>query len=84
MKTRKLIDRIRALFDDDLRSSQKNREALEEVLKQLRSKEKKFEAELQQEPSPERREKLEMKIKLVRSQRKKGIEKLKQAQQSAK
>ena len=84
MKTRKLIDRIRALFDDDLRSSQQNREALEAVLKQLRKKEKKFQAELEQESSPERRQKLELKINLVRSQRKKGIEKLKQAQQSIK
>ncbi|WP_421869047.1 hypothetical protein [Motiliproteus sp.] len=84
MKTRKLIDRIRALFDDDLRSSQQNREALEAVLKQLRRKEKKFQAELEQESSPERRQKLELKINLVRSQRKKGIEKLKQAQQSTK
>lgn len=82
MKTRKLIDRIRALFDDDLRASQKNREALEEVLKQLRSKEKKFRAELELETSKEKRKKLELKIELVHSQRKKGIKQLKEAQRS--
>ena len=80
MKTKKLINRIRAFFDSDLRTSRKNRKALAEVLKQLKRKEKKLTAELALEQDPVKRDKLRLKIELVHSQRKKGVEQLKQAQ----
>lgn len=80
MKTRKLIDRIRALFNEDLRSSHNTQQALLEVLEKLRRKEKKLCAQLESEQDAEKRKRLQLKIDLVHSQRKKGIDKLKQVQ----
>jgi hypothetical protein len=82
VKTRKLIDRIRALFNEDLRNSHKIQQALHEVLEKLRKKEKKLCALLEAEQDADKRERLQMKIDLVHSQRKKGIDKLKQVQQA--
>lgn len=80
MKTKKLIDRFRALFDEDLRNSHQTQQALHEVLEKLRKKEKKLQQQLETEHDSAKREQLQIKIDLVHSQRKKGVEKLKQAQ----
>ncbi len=83
MKTKKLIDRIRAIFDEDLRNNQQLQQSLNEVLEKLRLKEKKILAELEHEPNAGRREALQLKIDLVHSQRKKGIALLKAAHADA-
>ena len=83
MKTKKLIDRVRAMFDEDLRNNHQVQESLNEVLEKLRLKEKKMLAELEHEHNPGRREALQLKIDLVHSQRKKGIAMLRQAQTDA-
>ncbi|MEH6650474.1 MAG: hypothetical protein V7707_10655 [Motiliproteus sp.] len=83
MKTRKLIERIKALFDADLRLSLNKQQSLHQVLEQLRLKQKKLQAELLHEQDSQRRDKLQLKIDLVHSQRKKGLILLKQAQADA-
>ncbi|MEH6470070.1 MAG: hypothetical protein V7752_02360 [Halopseudomonas sp.] len=83
MKTKKLINRIRAMFDADIRNNQQTQQSLNEVLEQLRLKEKKMLAELEREQNSARRDKLQLKIDLVHSQRKKGIALLRQAQTDA-
>lgn len=83
MKTKKLMDRIRAIFDVDLRDNQQMQASLNEVLEKLRLKEKKMQAELEHERNAGRREALQLKIDLVHSQRKKGIAMLRQAQTDA-
>lgn len=83
MKTRKLIEQIKALFDADLRLSLSKQQSLHQVLEQLRRKEKKLQAELLHQQDPQRRDKLQLKIDLVHSQRKKGLVLLKQAQVDA-
>ena len=83
MKTKKLMDRIRAIFDVDLRDNQQMQVSLNEVLEKLRLKEKKMLAELEHEHYAGRREALQLKIDLVHSQRKKGIAMLRQAQTDA-
>jgi hypothetical protein len=80
VKTKKLIDHIRALFNADLRNNLNKQQSLRDVLEQLRAKEKKLQAEIQYEQDPERRDKLQLKANLVHSQRKKGVALLKQAQ----
>lgn len=83
MKTKKLIDRIRAIFDVDLRNNRQMQESLNEVLEKLRLKEKNMLAELEHELNADRRESLQLKIDLIHSQRKKGIAMLRQAQTDA-
>ena len=83
MKTRKLIEQIKALFDADLRHSLNKQQSLHQVLEQLRRKEKALQAELLYQQDPQRRDKLQLKIDLVHSQRKKGLVLLKQAQADA-
>lgn len=60
MKTKKLIDRIRALFDADLRHSLNKQQSLHEVLEQLRAKEKKLQADMEFEQDPDRRERMQI------------------------
>ncbi len=79
MKTRKLIARIKAFFDSDLRNDQQERESLKEVLDKLKKKELELRSRLASEQDPAAREKLETKINLVHSQRKKGVGLLKAA-----
>ncbi|MFT6914331.1 MAG: hypothetical protein ACJAWL_000627 [Motiliproteus sp.] len=83
MKTKKLLERIRALFDVDLRDNLEMQASLTKVLEKLRLKQKKFQAELELEHDVDRREALQLKIDLVHSQRKKGIAMLRQAQTDA-
>ncbi len=83
MKTKKLIERVRALFDADLRDNLKTQRSLHEVLEALRAKEKKLQTNLLSEQRPEKRDKIQLKIDLVHSQRKKGLALLKQVQSSA-
>ncbi len=83
MKTKKLVDRIRAIFNEDLRNNHQLQAALSEVLEKLRLKEKSMLAELEHELNADRREALRLKVDLVHSQRKKGIAMLRQAQTDA-
>ncbi len=83
MKTKKLVNRIRAIFDQDLRNNQQLQLSLNEVLEKLRLKQKKLQAEFERECNASCREALQLKIDLVHSQRKKGIAMLRQAQADA-
>ena len=74
MKTKKLLDKIRAFFDSDLRDVQREVDSLKEVLDKLKKKETALKARLEQEHDVKDRNKLEKKINLVHSQRKKGLE----------
>ncbi|MFT5719744.1 MAG: hypothetical protein ACI9W6_000032 [Motiliproteus sp.] len=83
MKTKKLLERIRAFFDVDLRDNLQMQASLTKVLEKLRLKQKKIQAELELEQDADRREALQLKIDLVHSQRKKGIAMLRRAQTDA-
>ncbi len=73
VKTRKLISRIKELFDRDLRDDRKKVESLKAVLEQLRKKELTLKAHLAREKDGKERSKLEKKLLLVHQQRKKGL-----------
>lgn len=78
MKTKKLIQRLKALFDRGVAENREAQNALREVLEQLKKKERKLQAELEHAQDPKRRTELERKIALVHSQRSKGLQLLKQ------
>ena len=77
MKTKKLLSKIRAFFDSDLRDVQRQTDSLREVLDKLKKKETVLKSRLENEHDPKDRKKLEKKIILVHSQRKKGLDLLK-------
>ncbi|OMH30310.1 hypothetical protein [Motiliproteus sp. MSK22-1] len=77
MKTKKLLSKIRAFFDSDLRDVQRQTDSLREVLDKLKKKETVLKSRLENEHDPKARKKLEKKISLVHSQRKKGLDLLK-------
>ncbi len=77
MKTRKLLEKLHLLFDADLRAKQRKREALKEVLAELKHKERKWQERLDGEQDPERRREIEKKVALIHSQRTKGLALLK-------
>ncbi|WP_210396532.1 hypothetical protein [Motiliproteus sediminis] len=78
MKTRKLLARIRAFFDQGAADSRESQQALREVLEKLKRKERKLRHNLDLERNPEKRSQLEQKILLVHSQRSKGLQLLKE------
>ncbi len=77
MKTRKLLEKLHLLFDADLREKKRKREALKEVLAELKQKERKWQEKLEREQDRERRLDIEKKVALIHSQRTKGLALLK-------
>jgi len=74
MKTKKLLQRIKAFFSQGVADSRDSQRALREVLEQLKRKERMLRTALDREVNGKRRAELERKIALVHSQRSKGLQ----------
>lgn len=78
MKYSKLIKRLNALFDPDLRAHQRKKRSIKDGLKKIRHKQKELEAKLENASDGKDRKKLEEKISILIAQRAKGLELLRE------
>jgi hypothetical protein len=74
MKTRKLLEKLKAFFNADLRERHEKEDSLREILDKLAAKERKYERQLEEEKDSGKRRELEKKLHLIRNQRRKGLD----------
>jgi hypothetical protein len=74
MKTKELLEKMKALLSADQRKQIAKYESLEKVLGKLETKEVALRGKLNVEDDEERREELVRKIEVIEAQRKKGAE----------
>ncbi len=75
MKTEKLLDRLSNLISGDAGKKKAEIEGLEKVLKKLKRRQRKLEAELES-ASGDKAKRLKKEIKIIKAQRKKGAARL--------
>ena len=78
MGSKSLLKKLSGFFDMDEKARVKKRAELKDLLSRLKSKEAELQQKLEIEKDPERSNELAKKIDLVHSQRKKGVEMLQQ------
>lgn len=76
MKTRKLLSRLRDFLDADRTQQEREMDSIRQVLRELREKQRKFQAKLEENPERDDREEIEGKLRAIRAQRQKGVERL--------
>ena len=72
MKTKKLLQKIKALLSADQRAQLAKYDSLQEVLGKLMAKEVAFREKLDEEDDEERRREILRKLEVIEAQRKKG------------
>jgi hypothetical protein len=72
MKTSKLLDKLGRLIASPSDLDKERLKKLRKLVKELKAKQKKLEAELEAAEAPEERHRLERSLKVVETQRKKG------------
>ncbi len=72
MKTKKLLQKIKALLSADQRAQLAKYDSLQEVLGKLKAKEVAFREKLDEEDDEERRREILRKLEVIEAQRKKG------------
>jgi predicted metal-dependent enzyme (double-stranded beta helix superfamily) len=73
MGKKKLLEKLRAFFDQDAQDREANLEDLKEVLKKLKKKEKQLKAECEAEADEERKQVICKEVSILHAQRKKGL-----------
>jgi predicted nucleic acid-binding Zn-ribbon protein len=81
VKYSKLIKKLSALFDPDLRAHQRKKSKIKEGLKNIRHKQKELEKKLAATDSELEQRQLQEKISILTAQRAKGLELLKELEQ---
>ena len=81
MKTRKLLSKLTEFISAERRAQVQHIKSIKGVLKELKSKERKFQEKLEHEKDPEQREEIESKLRVIHAQRKKGIAILRELQE---
>lgn len=76
MKTRKLLSRLRDFLNADRAQQEREMDSIRQVLRELREKQRKFQAKLDENPERDDREEIEGKLRAIRAQRQKGVERL--------
>ena len=77
MNTKKLLERLAEMSSGGGRKKQKELDAMKALLKALKKRQRKLEAQLDDE-SGQKKKRLRSKIKVIKAQRKKGIERYKE------
>jgi len=78
MGRKKLLQKLSAFFDMDVRARDKKKEELNDLLSRLKQKEMELKQELETELDEHIKSKIAQKIDLVHTQRKKGLNMLKE------
>ncbi|ABI58040.1 hypothetical protein ACN2MM_14295 [Alkalilimnicola ehrlichii MLHE-1] len=76
MKTKKLLSRLRDFLNAERSEQEKEMDSIRLVLRELREKQRKFQAKLDENPNRDDREEIEGKLRAIRAQRQKGVERL--------
>ena len=76
MKTKKLLSRLRDFLDAERTEQEREIDSIRQVLRELREKQRKFQAKLDDDPERDDREEIEGKLQAIRTQRQKGVERL--------
>ncbi|RLK47080.1 hypothetical protein DFR31_2396 [Alkalispirillum mobile] len=76
MKTKKLLSRLRDFLDAERTDQEREVDSIRQVLRELREKQRKFQAKLDDNPERDDREEIEGKLQAIRTQRQKGVERL--------
>jgi len=76
MGFKKLIKSVQEILSGEPNGDQTSRERIEEVLGELKHKEKKLSHKLSEEEHPKKRKDLKLKLKIISVQREKGMARL--------
>ncbi len=78
MKQKKLLEKLKAFFDSDVRERDKQKSDIKDVLKKLKKKERNLKEKLDAEDDVEKCNRIQQKIDVVYAQRRKGIKLIKE------
>jgi predicted nucleic acid-binding Zn-ribbon protein len=73
MKPSKLVKKLKGLLNFEEQKRQRHRDELQQLLKQMKKKEKSLKEKLAAETDPSRRNRLEKEVGILHAQRKKGL-----------
>lgn len=78
MKAKKLLARLNAFMDADLRTQQEEMKSIRKVLKELKEKERKLQKKIEKPEAAEAREALQLQLDVIYAQRRKGLDRVRE------
>jgi molybdopterin biosynthesis enzyme MoaB len=81
MKIAKMLKKLKAFIDNDVKQQEEQKWSIKIILKNLKKKQHKLKVKLKHEPIKDKREAIEKELDIIFVQRKKGIKALKALQQ---